>query len=332
MRPIRRGTIGAVTLAIAVAGPTCAYSQEHQDAADKTVLTETSVQPRNVTIGSPFRYSTRYDAESGIELALPLPTENIGRFFILDFGEVAATIDATRGRVVYERWYDLIAYQTGDDLVPGLEFKWRGTDGEIQTAYLPDTPVSIESVLPTAPDSSDPIPLAQLDLLDIKAPIRPPRKPLPVWWIAAGVLIGLSLGTFLYRAWSRGRVTVAHKPLAHEIALGDLRALRDGALFRESYLGEFYVELSNVMRAYLEARFALRAPEMTTEEFLQAAHQGSEMTGEERGSLQIFLCEADLVKFARMHPNSNDADRAWTAADSFVRATAIQPEVADAMA
>jgi len=309
--PVRKGTIGAVAFAIAVAGPTCAYSQEHPDAADKTVLTATSVEPRSVSIGTPFRYSTQYDAESGIELALPLPTENIGRFFILDFGEVAAKVDATRGRVVYERWYDLIAYQTGDDLVPGLEFKWRGTDGEVQTAYLPDTPVSIESVLPTAADSSDPTALAQLDLLDIKAPIRPPR---------------------MYRAWSRGRVKVAHKPSAHEIALGDLRALRDGALFRESRLGEFYVELSNVMRAYLEARFALRAPEMTTEEFLQAAHRGSEMTGEERGSLQIFLCEADLVKFARMHPNSDDADRAWTAAESFVRATAIQPEVADAMA
>jgi hypothetical protein len=267
-----------------------------------------------------------------MELALPLPTENIGRFFILDFGEVAAKVDATRGRVVYERWYDLIAYQTGDDLVPGLEFKWRGADGEIQTAYLPDTPVSIESVLPTDPDSTDPIPLTELDLLDIKAPIKPPRKPLPVWWIAAGALIGLSLGSFLYRAWSRGRVKVAHKPSAHEIALGDLRALRDGALFRDSRLGQFYVELSNVMRTYLEARFALRAPEMTTEEFLQAAHRGSEMTGEERGSLQIFLCEADLVKFARMHPSSDDADRAWAAADSFVRATATLPEVPDAIA
>jgi hypothetical protein len=259
-----------------------------------------------------------------VELALPVPTENIGRFCILDFGDIGAKVDATSGRVVYERWYDLIAYDTGDDLVPGGQIGWRGPDGELQTTYLPDTPVSIVSVLPTAPDSTEPLPLEELDLRDIKAPVSPPAAPWPLWWIAAGVVIGLSLGTYLFRALNRRRTPAERAALPHETALARLAALRDGSMLGDSRLEEFYIELSTIVRSYLEARFSVRAPEMTTEEFLQAAHGGSALTGEQRGSLQVFLTEADLVKFARAHPDASEAERAWMAAEDFVTATAEQ--------
>jgi hypothetical protein len=295
-----------------------------QDEDPDRVRTETSVEPRSTSIGTPFRYSMKFDVESGIELALPVPTENIGRFFILDFGDIGAKVDAASGRVVYERWYDLIAYETGDDLVPGMPVGWRGPDGEQHTTYLPDTPITIASVLPRAPDST-PLPLEELDLLDIKAPVPPPAAPWPLGWIAAGALIGLSIGTILFRALNRRRAPVERKALAHEAALSQLAALRTGKLLADSRLEEFYVELSSIVRSYLEARFAVRAPEMTTEEFLQAAHGGSALTGEQRGSLQVFLTEADLVKFARAHPDTLDAERAWTAAEHFVKATAERP-------
>lgn len=293
-----------------------------QNEADERVRTETSVEPRSTSIGTPFRYSMKFDVESGVELALPVPTENIGRFFILDFGDIGAKVDATNGRVVYERWYDLIAYETGDDLVPGMPIGWREPDGELHTTYLPDTPVTIASVLPRAPDSDEPLPIEEIDLLDIKAPVEPPPAPWPLGWIAVGTLIGLSLGTLLLRALKRRRAPIRREALPHEIALSHLAALRDGSLLADSRLEEFYIELSTIVRSYLEARFSVRAPEMTTEEFLQAAHGGSALSGEQRGALQVFLTEADLVKFARAHPATSDAERAWTAAAEFVEATA----------
>lgn len=322
MRQAVRFTICARALLFASFFAFPALAQDH---AGERVRTETSVEPRSTSIGSPFRYSMKFDVESGIELALPVPTENIGRFFILDFGDIGAKVDATSGRVVYERWYDLIAYETGDDLVPGMPVGSRGPDGELHTTYLPDTPVTIASVLPRAPDSSEPLPVEELDLLDIKAPVAPPAVPWPLSWIAAGALIGLTIGTALFRALNRRRAPLERKALPHETALSQLAALRNGKLLAHSRLEEFYVELSSIVRAYLEARFSVRAPEMTTEEFLQAAHGGSALTGEQRGSLQVFLSEADLVKFARAHPDAGDAERAWTAAEDFVKATAARP-------
>jgi len=61
------------------------------------------------------------------------------------------------------------------------------------------------------------------------------------------------------------------------------------------------------VRRYLEDRFRLRAPEMTTEEFLQAAQQNPQLPREHRSSLGRFLTEADMVKFARHIPELEEA-------------------------
>jgi hypothetical protein len=95
---------------------------------------------------------------------------------------------------------------------------------------------------------------------------------------------------------------------------------------------EFYVRLSTIVRAYLEARFHLRAPEMTSEEFLQAAQRDPQLASPQRARLGQFLSEADLVKFARHQPAAADAERAQDAAREFVESTAPAPEVPRAVA
>ena len=86
------------------------------------------------------------------------------------------------------------------------------------------------------------------------------------------------------------------------------------------------MRLSDIVRSYLEGRFHLRAPEMTTEEFLQAAQRDPQLAPPQRSLLGTFLSEADLVKFARYVPAADDSERAYRAAREFVQSTA-PPEV-----
>jgi hypothetical protein len=185
----------------------------------------------------------------------------------------------------------------------------------------PDTPVTVQSLL-DRPGATPPA-----DVRDIKGPVAVPRDYRPLLWIAAGVLFGVALGALLYRL-IRGRrraVIVAPRP-AHAIALEALAKLHAARLLEAARHEEYYVRLSDIVRTYLESRFHLRAPEMTTEEFLQAAQRDPQLTPPQRSLLGTFLSEADLVKFARYVPAPDDAERAYRAARQFVESTA-PPEV-----
>ena len=90
----------------------------------------------------------------------------------------------------------------------------------------------------------------------------------------------------------------------------------------------FFVELSALMRRYLEDRFELRAPELTTEEFLQAASATPDLGEAQKGFLRDFLRRADMVKFARFVPSSPEMDEALREAARFLDETrdAAMPE------
>src|SRR5207253_620970 len=82
----------------------------------------------------------------------------------------------------------------------------------------------------------------------------------------------------------------------------------------EGKFEEYYVQLSAIVRRYLEDGFHVRAPEMTTEEFLAAATSDGRLIATHRRLLGEFLSQADLVKFARHLPTLKDSEAAYDAA------------------
>lgn len=83
----------------------------------------------------------------------------------------------------------------------------------------------------------------------------------------------------------------------------------------------FFVELSAIVRWYLENRFDLRAPELTTEEFLESMSWSPDLTDEHQAMLREFLRRADLVKFANFVPSEQDTEESVAAARRFLEET-----------
>jgi hypothetical protein len=283
------------------------------------VAIETAVEPRSVTIGTPFRYTMRITAEQDLELIVPQLAGQIGDFQVIDFGSPPPREE--RGRVVLEPWYTLLTYTPGDALVPGPTVQYRLPGSDLESVAAPDALVMVQSLL-DKPGATPPA-----DVRDIKAPAAVPRDYRPLLWLALAGLGAIALAALLYRLINKRRSALIAPPRpAHEIALEALTKLHAARLLEAGREQEFYVRLSAIVRAYLEARFHLRAPEMTTEEFLQVAQRDPQLAPPQRSLLGNFLSEADLVKFARYVPASDDAERAYRAAREFVASTAA-PEV-----
>ena len=83
----------------------------------------------------------------------------------------------------------------------------------------------------------------------------------------------------------------------------------------------WYVELSDIVRRYLEDRFAVRAPELTTEEFLQEAQRSAELSTSHRRLLTDFLERCDRVKFAAYSPGQDESSEALAVARRFLGET-----------
>jgi len=273
------------------------------------------VEPQTVSIGSRFRYVVEVTSDTGTEVVVTQPSERVGDFEIVDFGVEAPVVHD--GRTALARWYRLVGFAPGEHALPSPSVRWR-EGGELKDAPGRETHVAIESVL-TA-DASD--------IRDIKPP-----EPIPVdwrpWYAAAAAMALVVIAGMFIRRLRRRPASAGGEPLprlAHDVAAEALAELKRRNLVREGRFKEYYSALSDIVRTYLERQFGLRAPEMTTEEFLLTTARDARLDGVHRRLLGEFLVESDLVKFARHHPTVADSERAWDAAARFVAETSRPPE------
>ncbi|MBC2592894.1 hypothetical protein H5P28_01345 [Ruficoccus amylovorans] len=91
----------------------------------------------------------------------------------------------------------------------------------------------------------------------------------------------------------------------------------------------FSFAVSDALRGYLERALGLRAPEQTTEEFLDTAHRSPRLSPEALVSLGQFLQLCDLAKFARHAFGPDERERLLATAQTFIEQTDKREQQAD---
>jgi len=98
-------------------------------------------------------------------------------------------------------------------------------------------------------------------------------------------------------------------------------------LVEKGEIERFFVILSAILREYIENRFLVRAPERTTEEFLEEAARDRALQGH-RSRLGEFLSLCDQVKFARYTPEESAIQGAFDVTKRFLEETrSDEPQV-----
>ena len=159
--------------------------------------------------------------------------------------------------------------------------------------------------------------LAQADdLRPIRGVIARPFWETPWPYVLLGILIaGIVLAVIL-------KITVLKPnplklPTPYEIALDQLREAR--ALMEAERDKAFSSVVSDAIRQYIEKRFAINAPEQTTEEFLAAAAQHPLFKQQALDQLTQFLELCDQVKFAQQSFGPAQRQAQYTSAEQFLK-------------
>jgi hypothetical protein len=177
-------------------------------------------------------------------------------------------------------------------------------------------------LMPAASVSSQPPTSSEEDIRDIRRPRHlPTRWP---WAAAAAGIIALT-GGLLWRWLRHGKF---FKMQPHEIALQHLAEAR--RLMNPDQAREYCFEVSGIVRRYIEERFRLQAPQLTTEEFIrELVEAGEGPLATHRNLLGDFLQHCDLAKFAGWRYCRPDLEAMHASAETFVHQTVLTDADAD---
>jgi F0F1-type ATP synthase assembly protein I len=171
----------------------------------------------------------------------------------------------------------------------------------------------------------------EADIKEIKAPYDAPFN----WkkWLMYGLIILLVLGLIiaaiiLIKRRKQKPVDNLTRPKpkrpAHEIALEKLEELRQKKLWQGDRTKQFYIELSDITREYIEFRFDVLALEMTSDEAISALKQDG-LEELQLAQLKKLLQMSDLAKFAKYTPVGNENEQCFEIAKVFVSGTMVMP-------
>ena len=126
------------------------------------------------------------------------------------------------------------------------------------------------------------------------------------------LIVAILFFIFYYIKWKKKNKPLFSKPEkplepAHVIALRELDRIKTQKLWQQEKIKQYYSEVSDTIRTYIQNRFDVSAMEQTSAETITTFKQQKDLIEEKSlDQLQHILSLADLVKFAKYTPQPDD--------------------------
>ena len=312
----KQNRIQPLSLLLLTASLTGCQPEEPKAYPQNQLTVEYAVDRPSIKIGDPVELVvTAYFPTNGT-LSLP----EIGRekdvvLLSRDWVDVPREDGLTQS----ESHYSITSFRLGEHLVSTgtISCAWGE---QLFSTHFPQVTLEVSTALGAETDSK---------IADIKGPQKLPGR-IPGWiWIALGsALAAFLIGLLTSKLWKNRKTLIPSAPPIppHIIAFKALQALKSRELLEKDECNPFYTELSLILRTYLEGRFNLNAPDATTEEIATELSRSPELNEMQKSILQEFMRQADMVKFAKGHPNRITMETAFDSTQKFVEETQLNGE------
>lgn len=100
-------------------------------------------------------------------------------------------------------------------------------------------------------------------------------------------------------------------------ARAKLNEMKDNELWNSAKTKDYYTDLTDIAREYLEGQFEIDAVEMTTDEIMDAVNKLN-LNNLTKSKLQETLTTADFVKFAKANPTAEQNKQSFSDINNFV--------------
>ncbi len=273
-----------------------------QGLSQKNPLVRSEVDTTFIKIGEQITFTVTVETDSTTQVIFPEGQT----FSPLETVEAFAT-DTTRknDRITLEKSYALTQFDSGSYKLPAQRIDIGGKGFFTDSLRIDVATVAVDT-------------LAQ-KLYDIKPMMVVEKINSALWKTLLGVLLGvLVLGGLLYWFVFRKKPLTEKEKVAllppYERAMLELKKLENSKYLIQDEYKQYYSELTDIVRSYLEEDVHVSAMESTTDQLidkLELLKDAGELQLDEDTILQFkrILQTADLVKFAKSKPETSVAEQ-----------------------
>lgn len=254
---------------------------------------ETSIDTTKNKVGAQFTLTLKAKVNPTSKVVFP-KVKNIGNLEVIESYPIDTVKESARYELIKK--YGLTQFDSGKYVIPGIPVL-------IDNKQLLSDSIKVE-VFNVKVDT------LKQKMYDIK-PIIQVKSPTSDWWkylLGFVLLLGSALGAyFLWKKYKKApeKTIVYNSPIEKATSL--LQLLEKKELLEKGEIKEYYSELTDIARDYIEEAIEIPAKESTTSELIAGLRLASnrkkmKLTKEMLGSLEKVLKQADLVKFAKVKP------------------------------
>lgn len=256
---------------------------------------ETSIDSTKIKIGSQFNLTLKATVDSTSAVGFP-EGKTFGQLEVLE----SYPTDTIKKGALYEliKKYGLTQFDSGRYVVPGLPVIIDGEPFQSDSLAIEVTNVKVDTL--------------KQKMYDIKDVATADSK---MSWLWLYILLGIAAigvaGFFAYRYFKNRKVEPKQAPVVFkspiEKATIQLRNLESKELLQKGAIKDYYSELTDIARTYIEEAIHVPAMESTTSELIEAMRQAvmrkrMSLSRETFEELERVLRTADMVKFAKSKP------------------------------
>ena len=254
----------------------------------------TSIDSTKKKIGAEFQLTLKTEVDTTTKVVFP-KNKFFGRLEVLESYKIDTVKKGSRYELIKK--YGLTQFDSGKYQLPSLPVIINGKKVFSDSINIEIADVKVDTL--------------KQKMYDIKNIIEV-DKPIGNWWIYLLILILIaSIGYLVYyfikkkHAEPKPEVIVFTSPIEKATSL--LQELETKELWQKGEIKDYYSELTDIARNYIEEEIKIPAMESTTSELIEGLRNAARqkklnLSNETVENLEKVLKQADLVKFAKSIP------------------------------
>jgi hypothetical protein len=304
-----------IILLIGILAPSLGWAQKTKSIA--------SIEKDSILIGDHLKLRIEVNTTKNTKISWPTFSEELASGVELLSLQPIDTIPQDGDAVSYIQNLSITSFDTGFYEIPGFNFSCFD---QIDTNFYKSisNPLFLR-VITVEVDTAQ-------AFKPIKGPIEQSYTFTEALPMMGGFLLLLAAAFAIYYFFFRKK----NEPLftakakvripAHISALNNLEILKTKKLWQEGRFKDFYTELTDIFRIYLDERFEVDALEMTSDEIRESIEPINEIDKKLFNKISETLFTSDLVKFAKLNPIPEENERSISIMEDFVKETMKKPE------
>jgi hypothetical protein len=254
----------------------------------------TSVDTTKNKIGAEFKLTIKTDVDTSSKVKFP-EAKNFGALEVIH----SYKIDTVRNGARYEliKKYGLTQFDSGKYTIQRIPVLINGKPFFSDSIKVEVNDIQVDTL--------------KQKMYDIKD-IAEVESPIGTWWIYILIFFALGIaGYFIYQFIKKrqnqpkAEVIVFKSPIEKATTL--LQQLEIKELWQKGEIKDYYSELTDIARNYIEEEINIPAMESTTSELIDGLRKAAKqkklkLSNETVENLEKVLKQADLVKFAKVKP------------------------------